>query len=86
MDQIIGTYIVLKHQKMAYGYILHNFEYCRNKCSDCSHAEQQCENKGTKYRMFIRNLLTQLVSEQIKRHSEISTGVHKPVHLKLHQF
>ena len=28
----------------------------------------------------------QLVSEQIKRHSEISTGVHEPLHPKLHQF
>ena len=37
-------------------------------------------------RIFIRNLITRLVSEQIKKHSEISTGVHKPIHLKLHQF
>ena len=39
-----------------------------------------------KHRIFIRNLTMQLVSEQIKRCSEISTGAHKPLHLKLHQF
>ena len=68
---------------MAYDYILHNFEYCRNKCSNYSHDEQQCKNK---VKIFIRSLVMQLVSEQIKRHAKISMGVHKLLHLKLHQF
>ena len=67
---------------MAYGYILHNFEYRRDKCSD----HMLNSNVKIRGRIFIRNLLTQLVSEQIKRHSEISTGVHEPLHPKLHQF
>ena len=68
---------------MTYNYMLYNFEYCRNKRSDYSYAEQQCE---IRCRIFIRNLIMQLLSGQIKRHPEISTGVHKPLHLKLHQF
>ena len=43
-------------------------------------------NVKIRNRIFIRNLVTQLVSKQIKRCSEVSTGVHKPLHLKLHQF
>ena len=62
---------------------LHNFEYCRNKRSDYSYAEQQCE---IRCRIFIRNLIMQLLSGQIKRHPEISTGVHNTLQLKLHQF
>ena len=42
-------------------------------------------NMKIRHRIFIRNLVTQLVSKQIKRCSEVSTGVHKPLHLKLHQ-
>ena len=43
-------------------------------------------NVKIRHRTFIGNPVTHLVSEQIKRHSEISTGVHKPLHLQLHQF
>ena len=43
-------------------------------------------NVKIRHRTFIGNPVTHLVSEQINRHSETSTGVHKPLHLKLHQF
>ena len=43
-------------------------------------------NVKIRNRIFIRSLIMQLVSEQIKKCSEISTGVHKPLHLQLHQF
>ena len=43
-------------------------------------------NVKIRHRIFIRNLMMQLVSEQIERHSEISTDVHMPSQLKLHQF
>ena len=85
VDQMIGAlWCGQEHQKMACGYILHNFEYYWNKCSDCSYAE----HVKIRCRIFIRNLIMQLMffAEQIKRCSEISTGVHKPLHLKLHQF
>lgn len=63
---------------MAYGYILNNFEYCVNKCTNYSYATPECENA------------TQIVywnlSDQITRRSEVTTGVHKPLHLKLQEF
>ena len=37
-------------------------------------------------RIFIRTLVRHLVSEQMKRHLEISTGMHEHLHLKLHPF
>ena len=40
-------------------------------------------NMKIRHRILNRNLVMWLVSEKIKRRSEISTGVHKPLHLKL---
>uniref|UniRef100_A0A0K8RIP3 Uncharacterized protein n=1 Tax=Ixodes ricinus TaxID=34613 RepID=A0A0K8RIP3_IXORI len=40
-------------------------------------------NMKIRCRIFIGNLIT--VSKQIKRCSEVSTGVHKPLHPKVHQ-
>ena len=43
-------------------------------------------NVKIRHKIFIRNLVIHLVSEQIKRCSQIFSGVPKTLHLQLHQF
>ena len=72
-----------EHQKIACGYI-----YTILNIVGISAQTMHMLNSNAKIRcrIFIRNVVMQLVSEQIKKHSEISTVMHKPLNLKHHQF
>ena len=83
MDHVVGTHTVARSPRRWPMVIFH---IILNITGINAQTILLNSNVKIRCRIFIRNLIILLVSEQIKRHSEISTGVHKPVHLKLHQF
>ena len=83
-NKMIGTYNMDRNTRRRPMVILYRILSIAGINAQTIHVLKS--NVKIRHRIFIRNLMMQLVSEQIERHSEISTDVHMPSQLKLHQF
>lgn len=81
VDQMVGGYNVARNSRrwpMVIFYALLNIGGIN---AQIIHMLNQ--NVKIRRRRFIRNLSDQLLSEQIRCRADITTGIHKPLHLKL---
>ena len=83
-NKMIGTYNMDRNTRRRPMVILYRILSIAGINAQTIHVLKS--NVKIRHRIFIRNLIMQLLSEQIQRCSEISTGVHKFLHLKLHEF
>ena len=83
MNQMIGTYSVARNTRRWLMVTFHTIFNIAGISTQTSYTEQQCENKAHNIYQKSCNAVS---VEQIKRHSEITRGVHKTLHQKLHQF
>lgn len=86
VDQMVGTYNVARNTRRWPMVIFYTILNIAGVNAQIIYMKNNAKNDILRRRMFIRKLITELLSEQIKRRSENTTGVHKPLHLKLQQF
>ena len=90
VDQMTGTYEVARNTS-RWPMVISYTVLFKNTFTFIAEINAQTipmlnSNVKIRSRIFIKNLIMHLVSEQINRQSEISSGVYKSLHLNLHQF
>lgn len=82
VDQLVGTYNVATNTRrwpMVIFYMVLNVGGINGQC-----IHMLNKNVKIRRRMFLKNLSLQLIADQIKRRSEMTSGIHRPLHLRLH--